>query len=129
MIKKMLNFLVVCFFLLNLSGCFMLLAGAAGGAGTAYWLSGKLSQQVDSTFEEALKASQEGLENLRLEVTKMTRESNHAQILSKYTDGKTIWVDVDRLASNSARIEIRVGGVSPDKAAAEKILTSIKQHL
>ena len=32
---------------LGLCGCVAVLAGAAGGAGTAAWLSGKLVQQVD----------------------------------------------------------------------------------
>ncbi|MCX5703525.1 MAG: DUF3568 family protein [Candidatus Omnitrophica bacterium] len=46
MAKKILVFIFTSLLLINIYGCLALLAGAAGGAGTAVWLSEKLSQEV-----------------------------------------------------------------------------------
>ena len=109
-------------------GCLALLAGAAGGAGTSVWLSGKLVQEVDSSFEETVGAVESGLESLSLDVAKMTKKDDVAQIKSNYTDGKTIWVDVRPVTSSSSKIEVRVGAIG-DEEAAREVLDSILKYL
>lgn len=113
---------------LNLSGCVALLAGAAGGAGTAVWLSGKLSQEANASFEDTIKATKKALLSLRLKVKKETIEANVAQVMSSYTDGKTIWVDIHRISGSTSKIEVRVG-VAADKDIARKILNRITKYL
>ncbi|MFA5117249.1 MAG: DUF3568 family protein [Candidatus Omnitrophota bacterium] len=115
--------------LVNVYGCVALLAGAAGGAGTAVWLSEKLSQEVNAPFDKAIKASVSALQSLHLEVTKETRQENIAQIISKYTDGKTVWIDIRRITDASSKIDIRVGAIDGDKEASSKILDEIKKYL
>jgi hypothetical protein len=115
--------------LVNVYGCVALLAGAAGGAGTAVWLSEKLSQEVNAPFDKAIKASVSALQSLHLEVTKETRQENVAQIMSKYTDGKTVWIDIRRITDASSKIDIRVGAIDGDKEASSKILNEIKKYL
>ncbi len=117
------------FLLVNVYGCVALLAGAAGGAGTAAWLSEKLSQEVSAPFDKAIKASLLALRSLNLEVTKETKQEHIAQLMSKYTDGKTIWIDIRRLTDTSSRIDIRVGAVKGDKEASSKILKEISKNL
>ena len=112
----------------TLSGCVALLAGAAGGAGTATWLSGKLVQQVDAPFEKTISASREALRSMNLGISKETRNQSVAQIMSNYTDGKTIWIDIHNVSSSSSRIEVRVGAIS-DRQAAQKILNKILKYL
>ncbi|MCX5703526.1 MAG: DUF3568 family protein [Candidatus Omnitrophica bacterium] len=56
-------------------------------------------------------------------------EQNVAQIMSKYTDGKTIWIDVRRVTESSSEIRVRVGAVKGDKEAADKILKRILRYL
>ena len=129
MLKKIGVAIFVGFLLFNLYGCFLLLAGAAGGTGTAAWLSGKLTQQVNAPFDTTIKASKSALKSLRLEVTKETKEEAVAQIMSKYTDGRTIWIDVHKITDSSSKIEVRVGAMGRDKAAAEKIMNRIKRYL
>ena len=129
MLKKSCSLIFAVLLLLNLYGCIALLAGAAGGAGTAAWLSGKLSEQVNVPFERTIKASKSALESLKLEVTKETKEENVAQIMSKYTDGKTIWIDIHRVTEAASRIEVRVGAIGSDKETATKILNRIKRYL
>jgi len=115
--------------LMNAYGCIALLAGAAGGAGTTVWLSEKLTQEVNVPFDRAVKAAKVALRSLKLEVTKETIEQNVAQIMSKYSDGKTIWIDIHRITNSSSRIEVRVGAISGDKEAADKILKRITRYL
>ena len=50
------------------------------------------------------------------------------QIKGKYTDGKTIWVDIRPVTPSVTKIDVRVGAVS-DKEAARIVLDEIKEHL
>ncbi len=117
-----------CLLLVNCCGCFALLAGAAGGAGTAVWLSGKLSQEVNADFDGCVEASKKALKSLRLEIDKETVKSDVAQIMSSYNDGRTVWIDIHRVTSRASRIEVRVG-LASDKEAADVILKKIMQNL
>lgn len=128
MIKRMVGFIVAIMFLANVYGCVAVLAGAAGGAGTSAWLSGKLSQQVNAPFDKTIKATRSALHSMKLEITKETVEKDVAQIMSKYTDGKTIWIDVHRITETSSKIDVRVGAVNGDKEASDKILKRIQRY-
>lgn len=129
MIRKLGICVILIVFSLSLYGCIALLAGAAGGAGAAVWLSGKLSQQVNASFDRTVAAAKSGLESLRLEVTKETVKADVAQIISSYTDGRTIWIDIRRITDLSSQIEVRVGATSRDKQAAQKVLNQIMRYL
>ena len=126
--NKLAVFIFSAFILLNLTGC-LLVAGAAGGAGTAVWLSGKVTQEFHVSYERAIKGTRNALRSLKLEIAKETKEDNVTQFKSKYSDGKEIWVDVRKITENSVKVEVRVGAISPDKEAADKILKSIQRHI
>ena len=127
---KKITALVFCVLLLvNVYGCIALLAGAAGGAGTAAWLSGKLSQDVNAPFDRAIKAVKSALKSFGMEVTKETKEHSVAQIMSKYADGRTVWIDIRRITEASSKIEVRVGAIGGDKEASDKILKKISRYL
>lgn len=128
MTKRIIVFVFAVFLLLNTYGCAALLVGAAGGVGTSVWLSGKLSQEVNISFERAIQATKSALKSLKLQVTKETKEKDVAQIISKYTDAKTIWIDIRRISDSSSKIDVRVGAVSSDKLAADKILKRIQRY-
>lgn len=129
MCRRILAVLSVIACLTLMSGCVFLLAGAAGGAGTALWLSGKLSQEVNAPFERTIKAAKSALKSLRLQIDKETLAEDVAQIMAKYSDGRTIWIDIHRVTEASSKIEVRVGAVSQDKEAADKILKKIMRYL
>lgn len=129
MVKRLLAGAMSVFLLLSITGCVAMLAAGAGGGGTAYWLSNKLVQRVESPYERTIEAAESALMAMNLEVKKKTVEKKVAQLKSEYTDGKEIWVDVRRLTDTSSRIEVRVGGVSSDKEAANKILNAIVSRL
>ena len=128
MIKKTFILIATVLFAINLSGCIFLLAGAAGGLGTAVWLEGKLTQDFNKPYDRCVQAAKSALQSMKLEITKETATAEVTQLMSKYSDGKTIWIDVKKLTEASTRIEIRVGATG-DKEAASKILKKISYYL
>jgi hypothetical protein len=124
MMKKFIVYLAAVMFLPVLTGCIPLLAGAAGGAGTAAWLSGKMVQEFHSSYENTIDASKQALIALNLNVDKETRQDTVTQIRSQYSDGREIWVDVHKLTEDTSRVEVRVG--VGDKEAASKIMKKIE---
>lgn len=129
MLKKVGLFVFCGFLSLTLCGCFLLLAGAAGGGGTAVWLSGKLTQEFNAPYDRTVRAAESSLRSMGLEIRKESREDHVTQLKSEYKDGKDIWIDVRRITDDSTKVEVRVGGVSPDKEAASKILKRIESYL
>jgi len=129
MLKKTLHLILTGMLMMNLCGCFALFAGVAGGAGTAVWLSGKLTQEFHASYHATIDATKSALQSLNLPITKESQDENVAQFKSVYTDGREIWIDVHRVSDNSTKVEIRVGGVSSDKEAASAILKKIQSFL
>jgi len=115
--------LPVCF-----CGCTALVAGTAAGAGTAFWIQGKVIEQVEASFEDAAAAVKEALLELDLKITKETRTEKVVQYKGLYTDGRVFWVDVHLVSSDFSRIEVRVGAKG-DEVAAGKVLSRIKKLL
>lgn len=129
MFRKLTAIAIVAFFVVSLCGCVAVVAGTAGGVGTATWLSGKLSKDVNGSYEETVKATESALKSMRLNITKKTAEEKITQIMSKYTDGKTIWIDIRPITESSSKVDVRVGAVNGDKNAADKILKRIERYL
>jgi len=127
--KKTAAILVIGILAMSMCGCVAILAGTAGGVGTATWLSGKLSKDVNASYDDTIKATESALKSMKLAVTKKTREEGVAQIMSKYIDGKTIWIDIRPIAPSGSRVDIRVGALNGDKEAADKILKRIERYL
>ncbi len=129
MIKKIVAGIFSVIFLFNMYGCFALFAGAVGGAGTAVWLSGKLSQDFNADYIRTVNAAKSALKSLNLSINKESQEEHVTQIRSEYSDGKDIWIDIHKITENTSKVEVRVGVVSPDKEAAEKILSRMQRYL
>lgn len=128
MLRKILSLILLMLFLVNIYGCAVLIAGAAGGAGTTTWLSGKLTQQVNASSERSLKAVRSALKSFDFDITKETVTEDIIQVKSNYKDGKTIWIDIRPTSRSTSQIDVRVGAVS-DKDAAQKILDRILRYL
>jgi hypothetical protein len=127
MIRKSLLFVSLTFMVLSSSGCFLLLAGAAGGAGTAVWLQSKLSQTVNGPLPQAIQGAKAGLGDLKIEVAKETTEADVTQLKGDF-DGKPYWVDIRKVTDRTSKIEVRVG-VPGDEKATRRIMEAIMKHL
>ena len=130
MINRLLIYLSPIYLSIMLYGCVPLIAAGAGGilaaGGTAVWLNEKLSQEFDVDYDRAVSVTKKTLTGMKLEIEKETRTDEMTQLISKYTDGKTIWIDIHHVADHKSRIEIRVG-VPGDEASSQKILNEIKR--
>ena len=111
------------------SGCFLLVAGTVAGVGTAYWLSEKLTQLFDVPYDQVVAATERALLFLKLPILKEEKTAEVTQFKSVYAIEQDVWVDVRRVSDASTKVEVRVGTVSPNKDAAEKILRQIKRSL
>ena len=117
---------LMCMF--SLYGCGFLIAGAAGGAGTAVWLANKLSQEVDVPMAKATVATKSALNKLNLEIVKEVNKDDVSQFISKYYEGQRTWVDIHKTSEKTSRIEVRVG-LTGDEDAARKILDQILDYV
>ena len=125
--KKIAVGLFVLFLAVNIYGCIPIIVGAASAGGTAAWLSGKLTQEVKDSFGRSVEGARNALRSLKIDLEKETIKSDVAQFIGKYTDGRTVWVDV-RPSGSGARIDVRVG-MTGDKDAARTVLDKILRYL
>ncbi len=116
------------FLVMSLSGCILLVAGVAGGAGTAFWLSGKLTSEISAPYEKTVQASKKAIQSLDMEINKETTSSEVTQLRSQYSDGSEVWIDVRPLTASTSKVEIRVG-LKGNKEASSTILERIKKYL
>ena len=128
MLKRFCLFLCSIALLLHCYGCVAVLAGAAGGAGTAAWLSGKMMQEVSSSPQKSLKAVKAAFKSKGYFVTKETIKEDVIQVLGKDINGKKIWVDIIPVISSGSKVQVRVGLLS-DKEAARTLLAEIVKNL
>ena len=128
MAKKITTLCIALMLGMSLCGCATVLVAGAGGAGTALWLSGKLSETVNAPFDRTIQATKDGLTALGLRITKETKKASVAQIMTLYTDGSETWIDIRPVTKSATKVEVRVG-MRGDKAASSKILDAIKKHL
>ncbi len=115
--------------MLHLCGCLAVVAGVATGAGTAVWLSGKLTQEFHAPYPATVDAARSAMHALNLQITKETNEERMTQIRGTYSDGREMWIDVHQISKKSTRVEVRVGAVNADKQAASLILKKIQTYL
>jgi Protein of unknown function (DUF3568) len=123
MFKKALLFITLSLSVANFSGCIFLAAGAAG-AGTAKWLSDKVTQTVNVPIDKVTKATRSALKDMNANVYKETNAPDVTQILAKDSNGQQIWVDLRPINTNDTNISVRVGYLNGEKDAG-KILGRI----
>ena len=132
MVKKFLVFISSVLILANVYGCFAIIAGGvAGGAGTAVWLSGKLTQQVNASLDDTTKAAKTALQSPKISIVeKETTREKVVQIRSRdIITGKKIWIDIHGITERISQIQVRVGTLFSDKEASDRILKAILQNL
>ncbi|MDD5196477.1 MAG: DUF3568 family protein [Candidatus Omnitrophota bacterium] len=132
MFKKLAALLFLIVLLVNVCGCVALIAGgAAGGAGTAVWLSGKLTQYINASLEQAIQAAKDSLSpsSLRIVMKETAPGQAVAQIRSRDVGGEKVYIDIHKITETRSRIEVRVGTIISNKAAADRILKGITGRL
>ncbi len=126
MVRRIVHVMLMGLLSFNLCGCLALVAGVAGGAGTAVWLSGKLTQEFHAPYDTTIHATHAALHALGLPVVSETQTDNLTQIKATYSDGREMWVDIHHIGDSSTKVEVRVGAPDSDKEAAGMVLRKIQ---
>jgi hypothetical protein len=126
--RKFFTWVAMGFLLLNSAGCFAIIAGSAAG-GTAYWLSGKLSQTMEASFDQTVNGTRSALKSMKLSIDSETIKKEVAQFKSKWADGSEIWVDIKPVTTATTQVDVRVGATKRNKAAASDIMKQIEQRV
>ena len=116
--------------MLGASGCagLLLATGAAGGAGGAIYVMGKLKEDVNAPVPKVRRAAVAGLKDLGLPVLKDKGDQLTASLESEFADGKHVWIDIEAGDESSSQIGIRVGLLG-DEQRSRRVLKAIRQHL
>lgn len=128
MIKKMTGCLVGCLLIFQMNGCVAVLGAAAGGAGTATWLGGKLTERTMSSMERTQKAARLALRDLHMDISKETIKDNIIQFVGETEAQRPFWVDITPISRKETRVDVRVG-VPGDKEISRQVLDRILSHL
>ncbi len=123
MFKKALLVIALFATVANFSGCIFLAAGAAG-AGTAKWLSDKVTGDANNSIEKTANAARAVLADLKDEIFKETKAPDVTQIRAKDASGQQIWIDLRPVDKNTTNVAVRVGYMNGEKDA-HKILDNI----
>ncbi len=123
MIKKLFVLMSLGICVLNFSGCILLAAGAAG-AGTAKWLSDKVTQEVDVGSDRVSAAAKDALKDMDIKVYKETSLPEVVQVLGTDKQQRKVWVDIHPIDAKNTRIDVRVGYINGEDDS-RKILDAI----
>ncbi|MFA5038336.1 MAG: DUF3568 family protein [Candidatus Omnitrophota bacterium] len=128
MLRKICMGLLGIVFVVQMNGCVALVGAAAGGAGTATWLGGKLMEDVNTTMERSHRASRSATKALGMTVTKETVKDSVIQLVGQTEFERPFWIDITPVTSKQTRIAVRVG-VPGDKEASQELLDRILSYL
>ncbi|MGE5280414.1 MAG: DUF3568 family protein [Deltaproteobacteria bacterium] len=126
--KRIMAAALLAFLSMSTSGCFLLFGAAAGGAGTAFWLSGKMTDQVAASYDATIAATEKTLAAKDMPVSKKTQSEKVTQFKSVAADGREVWIDIAPVTQTSTKIAVRVGAAG-DKATSADIIEKIKASI
>jgi hypothetical protein len=113
---------------LTCSGCLALAVGAAGGAASAAYVYGKLSDELNHEVPVVHGAATQAMNDLDLKLSEDRSDKLTAHMKSEFADGTNVWIDMQSIADDRTKLTVRVG-VTGDEVRARKIHEAIKRHL
>lgn len=111
----------------SLSGCFLIL-GAGAGAGTAVYVMGKLTEDVSAPVANVHAAAKAAIADLGIPVIQDKSDALSAHLESEFSDGKRVWIDIEKKSETISTLTIRVG-LTGDEVRSREILAKVKHHL
>jgi len=115
-------------FSLLFSGCVAAAAGAAVGAGTYAWASGKLTFTTPHGIAETHNATISAFKDLGIKLTQDKTSSLSGTLKGTTPAGETVTVDLEPAASNITKVDIRIGFWGSQQSEA-KIAEAIQRQL
>lgn len=116
---------------LVLTGCLAAAAvggGAVAGAGTIAYIKGELKATEGHSIDETWAATEKAIAELNFLVINKVKDAVSAELKCQTADGKTVNIELKRIADNLTEIKIRVGTFG-DEALSRYILNKIQANL
>jgi hypothetical protein len=110
------------------TGCFVLAAGAAAGAGTVAYVRGELDATLDRNYEATVRGANLAIQQLEFAKTSEAKDAISDVIKGRTGQDKRVEIDVTRLGDNLTRVQIRIG-IFGDEMISRTILDKMKQNL
>jgi len=110
------------------SGCFFLVAGAAGGAGGYAWAQGKLTFTTPDSVTQCHDATISALKSLGVGITSDQTDKLAGRIRARTGTGDPVTIDLEPQGGNITKIDIRVGHIG-NKVQSQQIADEIKKRL
>ena len=109
-----------------LSGC--ILAAAGAGAGAVAYVRGELETNLESSYDQAVEATREGLADLEFAKVSENKDALKAVLIYRTAMDKRVEVTVTNSAKKLTNIKIRIG-VFGDEQVSLSVLNKIKARL
>jgi Protein of unknown function (DUF3568) len=110
------------------SGCVVVAAGAAAGAGTVAWVEGKLVVTLDSPYENVARSADQAITQLQFLKLSEDKDALTATLTARTAEDKKVIIDVKREADHLTKVQIRVGDFG-DKSVEQAIFDRIRANL
>jgi hypothetical protein len=110
-----------------LSGCVVVLAGAAS-AGTVAWVEGRLDAPLDANFDQLENAVNKAVTQLQFVKVSEKKDALTAKLTVRTAEDKKVEIKVLRVGDKTSRVQIRIG-VFGDKDLSLAVLDKIKSNL
>lgn len=110
-----------------LSGCVVVLAGAAS-AGTVAWVEGRLDSPLDANFDQLENAVNKAVTQLQFVKVSEKKDALTAKLTVRTAEDKKVEIKVLRVGDKTSRVQIRIG-VFGDKDLSLAVLDKIKSNL
>jgi hypothetical protein len=110
------------------AGCVAVAAGAGAGAGVVAYVRGELEVTVDHPFAAVVRASDKAVQQLEFAKVNESKDALLAIITVRNAADKKIKIQLDSVAPNLTKIQIRVGFFG-DEALSNAVLDKIRANL
>jgi hypothetical protein len=120
MFKKISLLVISTIIAISFSGCVFVAASMRE--------SHKAKQNFDLPYTTALEMTKKALISLDLEFEEAIIKPDIAVVKGKYTNKRTMYIEIFRISYNESEISVRVGTSAAGKIDAQKILETIREH-
>jgi len=112
------------------AGCAVALIGAGAGVGAATYVMGEVSQTYERGYMEAIEASTETVEALKIPVTEKDGDGLKTVLKARRHDGTPVEIEIVKLDERSSKIGVRTGVVGVwDHGVSRQIQDMIGKRL
>jgi len=111
-----------------MSGCFWIVAGGAGAAGTYVWVNGNLSRNYRQPMETTWEGTLHALRVLRLPVEERKHDAFYGIIKARLARGEELRVTLERWTDTETKVTVRAGALG-DRNVSERVHEEIDKAL